>query len=298
MFDLARWCNGFPLANVPEDERSGQTICSPRTLACVEQFRRKARPEALGPSVPVDVFVFAFGEPQDRGATKVGGLPYLRAGDKWPVDDGGVPLTFVAQFNFTESIDIVPPLPGDLLLVFARNEGGGPGTEIYTGDPPFFHFEWRNTEECELIGPDTVPTPAQNFLTGWGVRHRTVDYLDERLASNRLRPLIPDAARTGLPEEWEVRSACRFDAMKIGGLPMWFFPDDPDIDHIPGEFVCALPSLCPLVDQRFPWINQDAAISSSTYFNRPELKLLWRDGGTVYYFINRDGTVDWHVQFY
>ena len=53
--------------------------------------------------------------------TKVAGLPYRAAGLPWPLTDDGRPMTFLAQFCFEESRDLVGKLPGDVLLIFAED---------------------------------------------------------------------------------------------------------------------------------------------------------------------------------
>src|SRR6266403_694498 len=55
---------------------SGEIVTSPCHLATVEQLRAECLSKRCLPTAPTDVFVFAKGEPPDRGVTKVGGLPF------------------------------------------------------------------------------------------------------------------------------------------------------------------------------------------------------------------------------
>jgi uncharacterized protein YwqG len=66
--------------------------------------------------------------------TKIGGLPYRPAGRPWPVDSAGNARRFVAQLSFADSRDLVPPLPGDILLVF--------GDDDALLEPERLLFEW------------------------------------------------------------------------------------------------------------------------------------------------------------
>src|SRR5438105_1740921 len=112
-FDLEHWISVFPFF----PNKSGwHAVVGPSDVAIVEQIRRKAGgPATLGPSVPTDVFVLAKGEPKRRDVTKVGGLPYRPADLEWPERPDKVPFTFLAQFQFGGSRDLVGRLPGDVL---------------------------------------------------------------------------------------------------------------------------------------------------------------------------------------
>ena len=72
--------------------------------------------------MPTDIFLLNLGEPEQRAVTKVGGLPYRAAGKPWPIAQSGAPMTFLTQFCFVDSRDLVPPLPGDMLLVFIEGK--------------------------------------------------------------------------------------------------------------------------------------------------------------------------------
>jgi hypothetical protein len=135
-----------------EEPRAG-AITSPYDLAVVEQLREEAVASGvrLKQRVPTDVFVFSQGEPDRREVTKVGGLPYWPAGRRWPCTVGGRPLTFVAQFCFTDSRDIVGDLPGDILLIFLDYECEA------IDEKQALRFEWERIGEASLIEQSDIP---------------------------------------------------------------------------------------------------------------------------------------------
>jgi hypothetical protein len=76
-FDLSQCLSGHI-----GEEFGVEILCdSPISVVAVEHYRAKAAASGdLGPSVPVDKFVFGKGEPPQRHLTKVNGLPYRPAG--------------------------------------------------------------------------------------------------------------------------------------------------------------------------------------------------------------------------
>src|SRR4029077_8646441 len=117
-FNLEEWLPGFPLQK-RYGHYSGEDIKSPCDICNVEWLRRGMLDQYdWGRPVPVDVFVMSKGEPENRCATKIGGLTYRPRKLPWPCARPGRPLALIAQFNFTNSVDLVGALPGDLLLVF------------------------------------------------------------------------------------------------------------------------------------------------------------------------------------
>src|SRR5262245_46005232 len=133
-FTLDKWIKLFPLSAEERRYVCGRSIIGPGSLALVEQCRAaiQQRPNLgifsegsvrqktnLGRTKPVDVFVLAKGEPPVRDATKIGGVPYRPRAKPWPLTPDGKPATFLAQFNFMQSRDILSSLPGDILLMFS-----------------------------------------------------------------------------------------------------------------------------------------------------------------------------------
>ena len=123
-FDLEEWLPRFSLQEL-HGHYSGNDITSPCDICNNELLRRGMKNEfEWGEPVPADIFVHSIGEPGNRYATKIGGLPYRSAGLPWPKTASGRSMALIAQFNFTNSTDIVGKLPGDLRLVFGDDSDG------------------------------------------------------------------------------------------------------------------------------------------------------------------------------
>ena len=88
------------------------------TNAICEEIRREYRV----PSIP---FSLEEGEPSLTGS-KVGGIPYLPKGAKWPVDEKGAPLQFLAQIDCAQ-LTALPDHPhtGLLQQILAAEESSG-----------------------------------------------------------------------------------------------------------------------------------------------------------------------------
>src|SRR5262245_55776866 len=82
-----------------------EIVVGPGAVAINEQLRAESlvTNDCKRKRYPTDVVVWAKGEPSNRAATKVGGLPYRPAILPWPVDDVGGPLRFIAQMCFVDS---------------------------------------------------------------------------------------------------------------------------------------------------------------------------------------------------
>jgi hypothetical protein len=138
-FHLEDWLPRFPLRE-RYGRYSGDDITSPCDICNIEWLRRGMVDQYdWGRPVPVDVFVMSKGEPENRYATKIGGLPYRPRDLLWPCAPSGRPLAMIAQFNFTNSTDIIGKLPGDLLLVFGDDSDGDGPIEL-------LHLEWQRLE--------------------------------------------------------------------------------------------------------------------------------------------------------
>ncbi len=68
-------------------------------------------------TVPVDLVFWTCRQALNPYLTRVGGTPFRSADKPWP-QKNGVPLTFIGQLCFIDTKDILPKLPGDLMLVF------------------------------------------------------------------------------------------------------------------------------------------------------------------------------------
>jgi hypothetical protein len=175
-FDIDEWLPRFPLR--PEYDRfSGDIITSPRHICNNEQLRKAAHDQFdWGEAVPMDVFIMAVGEPPNRHATKIGGMPYRPAKTPWPTGKDGKPMSFLAQINFADSRDLTGELPGDVLLVFT------PDAHDYIES---LHFEWQALGLTELISPDALPDQAWRPEPCYGHIYRTVSYPEVNCSPRR-----------------------------------------------------------------------------------------------------------------
>jgi uncharacterized protein DUF1963 len=217
--DIARWMRVFPLSRLRGEARDfvlvrrrerpqeyldakavdahiqlmhpkWEIVVGPAAVAVNEQLRAEALSVAphTGARFPTDVAVWAKGEPVHRSVTKIGGLPYRPLHAPWPEGDIGQPMRFVGQLCFVDSRDIVPALPGDVLLVFGDDDA-------LLSEPERLVFEWWPLTDAPLVSE----APA----------------VDELLA-----PFHAELHRT---EDWDDAI---FAGTKIGGLPK-FIQEDP-----------------------------------------------------------------------
>lgn len=287
--DLEKWIAEFPLLKLREEARhaieanrseepegfddeeferrvqligpGGDRLTSPGTLAIVEQLRREALDLKKWKTVPTDVFVFAKGEPSRREVTKVGGLPYWPAGKPWPLRRNGQPMSFVGQFNFTDSLDLVGPLPGDVLLLFLADEGVCPP----------IHLEWAKVIEQPLISPAEVPKTAFEFLPCYGAIHRSVDYPEVE---------ADDELEGKVYQHWNVTV---WEGTKIGGIPRGIQEED----GCRGKFLCALGSIEPSSGKAWPFLNVAEPFDYRS--EEAEKLLMWGDAGSLFIHVGSDG---------
>lgn len=300
-FDRSRWTAILP---APEQYSGGEgfSIVGPMDLVCLEHWRELLRAQMdLGPHVPTDTFVFAKGEPPRRDVTKIGGLPYRPAGLAWPRSPEGAPMTFVAQYRFRESQDLVGALPGDMLLVFMEELT----RPVSTDREEYAHFEWYPLGISDLISEQDVVSPWLGFVKCYGVRHRTVDYpLDVHVdVLWRVLPSwalcddsCPEAAR------WQAARFSRLAGMKIGGLAVYpkGYPSRGDLEsdkRIPpsARFLCSLGTVIPMPDVPYPWINHPQPQSSSECLSETS-SLDMMDGFLFNVWIDENGSLSWELQ--
>ena len=264
-----------------------------RGMAYFEQLREYlSKGYDLGRTVPVDCFIFGLGEPERPDVTKVGGLPYRPADQKWPMFED-CPMTFLAQFRFTESRDHIGETPGDVLLVFAKDRA------IVNGDVPgTVKFEWQPLGLSNLVRPKDVPPPAWQFVTAHGVRHRTVNYPDRQTFDliQRLVLAGQEVEREGQAYRQAFHFCC-FAGTKIGGVCYWPYPDEVDPQtELPGRYLCTLGDVGPGVGEN-PWLNQAEPIESIEFLRRmDELTLNLWDGFLINFSIDDDDEMHWVIQ--
>jgi hypothetical protein len=219
--DLAHWVAQFPLSRLRAEARDyvlqrrqqlpqayandqaiedhihlmnpeWDIVVGPGPVAVNEQLRAEATAAGAQPArrVPTDVMVWAAGEPANRAVTKIGGLPYRPADVVWPCEQSGEPMRFIGQLCFADSRDILPELPGDVLLVFGDEDA-------LVVEPERLVFEWWPLTSARLVAE--VPAVED--------------------------PLVPYHAHLHRTDDWDDAV---FEGTKIGGLPK-FIQDVPDI---------------------------------------------------------------------
>jgi hypothetical protein len=237
-----------------------------------EQIRYEAlTPDVRESGVLTDVFVFCQGDPLDRAVTKIGGLPYRSAKKEWPLDEDHAPLTFVAQICFSDSLDLVGNLPGDVLLIFARR------VSVYQERSDALRFEWTQIGEPELVETAALPNTDWQLVPCYGEIYRTCDFPD---AGNAFRRYSTSYLLNIL------------EGTKIGGLPRWIQPPP----SLQGRFLAAVGSIDvqPYAKRSYPLINVFEPISALD----DQYYLMWGDVGTLYLFLSDDGQINWTCQCY
>jgi Domain of unknown function (DUF1963) len=248
---------------------SGEFITSPFDVFSVEELRDVHRLRT-GEVFPTDLFVFGKGQPSRRDATKVGGIPYWPADRPWPTIDEEEPYLFLAQFNFADSRDLLPELPGDVLLLLVED------AEDYLWEPDLIHLEWlpSGLPPISHFDESLMVTTAGPF---YGVIHRSADY--------------PEA--TDMASELKVRQRYNlpiFNGTKIGGFPHWIQNGDDSAE----EFICQLGSIQAAHQVPYPWVNQAEPLSlesddSGIYGDANTL--VFGDMGNIYVFRDTDGEI-------
>ncbi len=292
------WIRMFPLQDFTGYDWHHAAVNSAKGLAKVLQIRSLAaqQPEAdFGEPVACDVFLHAVGEPPRRDVTKIGGLPYRPAGKPWPTFGEGLARTFLAQFCFRDSLDIVGKFPGDILLIFTQDN------DLYwpdDGPEPLFLFEWYPLGLTDLIQQEMLPPQPWKILPRHGYRYRTQGYPSVRAAESvakivaphiesRLRHLSIDTAR----------AVCELDGAKIGRIPHW--PSGGShgerVIELAGRHLCTLTDHVPDLESPYPWVNHP---EPDTTHSEQESRLLWRDGAVINFSIDEQGQMDWAVRFH
>ena len=245
----------------------GEIITSPYDIVMVETIRNRVlKGRNVGIPVPTDVCIMARGEPVNRAVTKIGGLPYWPLDRPWPSRTDGNPLTFVAQFNFVDSMDITGPLPGDLLVIFADSEaecGYIEGSET--------HLAWFSLDQRFTL-VEHAPETDWPIDPCYATLYRTVDYPDvdsdifEAYSSPYLFPCL--------------------EGTKVGGAPRWIQNAEP----MPGRFLGTLGSVQPAYEQPYPFLNvPDPITTYNELFGGHYLMI--GDMGSYYLFLDDEGQV-------
>lgn len=272
-FELEDWLPRFPLQE-RHGHYSGGDITSPCDICNIEWLRRGMVDQYdWGQPVPVDVFVMSKGEPENRHATKIGGLPYRPRHLPWPSAPSGRPLALIAQFNFSSSFDIVGNLPGDLLLIFG-DDSDGPVRPL--------HMEWQNLGIEDLIEPSAVPSECMKVAPCFGNRCRMISYPEAVRTTDSKYPQCHGK------DVWSPYWIPQLQATQIGRAP--FFIQEGD-DSLPGQPLCTIASVQPDMHQPYPWVNVPEPKCPEGKWDYSGDELMIGDLGCIYVFIEEDGTL-------
>jgi hypothetical protein len=257
----------------------GERVTGPYELFAVETLRDRLGLRT-GRALPTDVFVFGNGDAPRRDATKVGGLPYWPGNRPWPKDSAGVPYRYLAQFNFADSRDLFPDLPGDVLVLLVGEEGD----DWLAVEPLAIHLEWLSLGLVPIasLEPALMANPALAFF---GAIHRTADYPDVEKVAKK------SGVRGG-------SLMAIINGTKIGGWPHPIQDYDRDFK---GALLCQLGSIGAKSEVPYPWVNHPAPIELSFADPVPggvSNSLSLMDAGIVYVFRNEDGTFRTSFQTY
>lgn len=286
--NLNEWIKKFPLNKMKKATDFSNTPTGPLPIAYVEQMRAAAKKAGknLGKPVPVDLCIWKLGDSERRDVTKIGGVPFWPADEEWPIVKKrttytivkkGTPCTFVAQFCFADSKDILPKLPGDILSILADDDD-------YSG----IEIRWFKLKEKDLLPADKIPAQRWKIQPCHAVLHRTVEYPNAHFELFEKYPFPIDL--------W----ARRFTAgSKIGGAfetrGELYDPDEEVLKrykehekHLQKTFFCQLGST--EATDRWPFVNVAKANKLSDHNDRNLLMIsdvggydFFYDGGTTSY---------------
>lgn len=258
--DLDEWVSRLPLESFSPDKLCGRVVVGPSRLAIIEQLRRQLNLEPDAASLSCDLFVLSLGSAPKQFITKFGGVPYRPKDKPWPTSQGS-PLQFIAQFCFLDSKDLVPVVPGDVLLIFADR----------SWDPcnkpnKYFICEWtRYAIPDEELLPQIDAEYTQS-LECFGSRVRVRDYQNvAEIAAAAKKKASPFLMRRH-EKSTEYIGLSRYLGMKIGGLP---FPKDSQATPR-GTLIASLSTIIPEKDIVYPFYNREEAIPMRSRISREE----------------------------
>ena len=255
----------------------GEIITSPAHLCHIELVRKQyAQTKDLGPTVPVDIFLWSTAPPEKPFLTKLGGIPHRESSKPWPTDASNKPYTFVGQFCFTDSRDLVSDkIPGDVMLIFFKD-----AKSVYAPDE--IHIEWSSLELDAPVTADECPAPAFVVPQLSGHIYRTNEY-----------PESGDVfEQAGHYQYWLFPTT---QATKIG-RETFYTQLDPRGPH--EELLCALNSIYPTVYPRgakWPFIGLETLPDDWDKPDEPygwgKYCMMFADVGCLYFLIDQEGKV-------
>lgn len=190
-FDFKKWSAIFPIETFEEkdgprkfDSTSPDSpldlwkareaiVTSPAHICEIELVRQRcAAKYDLGEPLPTDIFMWSTSPVEQPYLTKLGGVPHREAAKEWPTASDNTPYTFVAQYCFADSWDVVPDgVPNEVMLVFFKGSDG-----FYGEDD--IHIEWSSLELENPLSVESCPKPAFTVPRLSGVIHRCNEYPD------------------------------------------------------------------------------------------------------------------------
>ena len=287
---IAHWRAKLGNVLLSADDVGWISVTSPVDLVRLDTVRQLASARGpLGAAVASDVFLFAKGEPPAWPGLIVGGNPRRAAGRRWPCTTDGHSMTFLAQFTFTDSLDLVGDLPGDTLLIFATSD------ELsWPDDHDQLQFEWYSVAECAVTEASQIPEPEWEFVRCWGELVRTCDYVEPQAAN-----LIEESLRTSLggtsPScDIAATQLAVIGGSKIGGVPLGANELLAPFDSY--RFLCSLATISPRANSPYPWTNLPKPLSFGEACSK-DSTLNVRDGFVLDFFLTPRGEVDWTLRF-
>ena len=272
--DFGKWLNIFPSVEIGSDgDVCAEPINGPLDLCQLYHGRKYVEEhygvEPIRPE-PVDLFLWCRQSFPVGPTTRLGGVPYRPRDRPWPTNSDGVPHTFVCQFCFLDSIDVLGrKLPGDILTVMFENEESHWGGNIFT--------EWNSVVGTRPPGLSDCPQPSF-----------AVPKLEGRILRFNEFPHFFDDH----PNYPFDRGIAVSQSTKIGSAT--FFPQgDP---RKPGEeLICTLSHVLPTD----PWAFLDSEHENlETRVDWGEDVMTLSDCGCVYFLIDRDDRIRTDFQCY
>ena len=221
--DTDLWLRRFPDVIVGADgDIPAEPINGPAGFVQIQRGRELvAIRDGVSPTEPVFVDLFLWRRSSDdrpTPETRLGGIPFRSVDKPWSINSAGIPYTFVCQFCFADSMDLVwCSLPGDLLTVMFEHQDSFRDGSILT--------EWNSS----VVDDPTTSCPDPSFM---------VPKLTGEIARFPEYPMLFDAH----PDYSFDRGLAVSQSTRIGEV--FFFPQENPITH--GEqLICVLNHVVP-----------------------------------------------------
>ncbi len=263
--------------------------------------------ESIG-EVPCDVLLWARGEPENPAATKLGGIPSWPEGVALPSEKRGfgvIPskLRFLGQFNFLDSLDVLPELPTGFLSVWAPPE--------FEYSPDSVKCFWLDPEKVMPLGGKKASSDLSLFSEALfhAVLYRSADLVtevDEDMAresaaymqaveeclKDKSKPMPEPPA--SLSEALELAPSVTTEmwhSSKFGGLEAG---SQHGSDFDPKHFFMQLQSIQAVCDKPYPWIGHPERLGldfSETGIHHESNEVMMGDMGELAFHLFDKGKV-------